>query len=695
MLYNYFEPILSYSHSILYHIYNIQYIPYAALEPAISLFFTKPKPFVCTKLKSAVVRGSNSAGKFSAATMIIEKVELGTGNVSASPTYKSPFNIGDEVEVTREELGYSGARYEAIIVEPLKPATPAPNPKSQNMKRGFWVQYKHLLSDEGESVPKREFVRKRSLLRPAPPIATKDQRRSFRVNDVVDAFHLAGWWTGVVVSIVCDDGGNGCRFRVAFKDPDEELEFAEHDLRFHLDWVCENWVRPVPPLEKTPPRLGTSSAACDHAIKGTTSSKKKLEICDTSTDGVQPLKKLKSRKHVVEGLENREFTRPLVSGKALTRKPTLLGSVDNQSSHAMEESKNCSSTKITRSSGDRNKLVVQEGGDIELNKEDIENVVDVGILAPCVHSLKRTGDKNGKLSDSEFESVEGSRGRSTVHLSDHRSLSVTQGVEKQVLESTLHDSVNEQNATYQAELSSSKTNGINTSAGASAAAVQPCAGTTTQQPNEMSNAEHSSVTRLEPRLVLPFKKNSALWREFESMEIFTKIAQNPHFSPLAQYEEKKREEVALLKMTKYVFFVERIPKLTIAELNSSALVNDMLDSIKDLEEYGFDLMLIKRHLNELLLNNEKQIHLRKKLEEEEEKIKKCDHEKAIAKNEINKIALKIKDLEKELMSAKTMIETMDHHIKVSRSVKGAIRDDIRHVELDFEGTVASVKQIFS
>lgn len=39
------------------------------------------------------------------------------------------------------------------------------------------------------------------------------------------------------------------------------------------------------------------------------------------------------------------------------------------------------------------------------------------------------------------------------------------GVEKQVLESTVRDSVNEQNATNQAELSSVKTDGINTSAG--------------------------------------------------------------------------------------------------------------------------------------------------------------------------------------------------------------------------------------
>ncbi|XP_060205898.1 DUF724 domain-containing protein 6-like isoform X3 [Lycium barbarum] len=554
--------------------------------------------------------------------MIIEKVELKTGNASTSPTNYSPFKIGDEVEVTREEIGFTGALYEAIIVEPLKPT---------------------------------------------------------------------GWWTGVVVKVVGngDVDGNTCRFRVAFKEPDEELEFDEHELRLHLDWVGgNNWVRPG---EKMPLQLGTSSAALDHTIKETTSSNKKLEM-EIRTDGVRPPKKLRSRKHRVEALENQEFPRPLVSGKAFTRKPRTLGSIDNQSSHAMEESKNCSSIEITRSSGNCNKLV-EEGVDRELNKEDIENVVDVGILAPCVRSLKRTRDEDGKQGDSKFQIVEGTRERSTVDQSAHRSLAVPPGMEKQLLESTLHDSVNQQNAN-QAELSSTKTSGINTSAGVSAAAVQQRAGPTTQQPKKMPNAELSSITP-EPSLELPFKKNSALWREFESMEIFAKIPQNPHFSPLIQYEEKKREEVALLKMTNYAFFVERIPKLTVAELNSSDLISDMLDSIKDLEEYGFDLVPVKRHLKDLLSNNEKQTHLRNKLEEEEGKIRKCYSHKAIAKIEINKIALKIRDLEKELMSAKNVLETMDSHIKVSKSVKGAICDDLRHVERDIEGTVASVKQIFS
>lgn len=53
--------------------------------------------------------------------------------------------------------------------------------------------------------------------------------------------------------------------------------------------------------------------------------------------------------------------------------------------------------------GDVEKVV-----DRELNEEDI-GTVDVGILAaknPGVHSLKRTGDKDGELSDPKVQTVE-------------------------------------------------------------------------------------------------------------------------------------------------------------------------------------------------------------------------------------------------------------------------------------------------
>ncbi|XP_009627987.1 DUF724 domain-containing protein 7-like isoform X1 [Nicotiana tomentosiformis] len=226
----------------------------------------------------------------------------------------------------------------------------------------------------------------------------------------------------------------------------------------------------------------------------------------------------------------------------------------------------------------------------------------------------------------------------------------------------------------------------------STAAVQPFVGTNIQLPNGMLDGELNSITTPERSPALPFKKNSNLWEVFESMNEFAKLPQSPHFSPLAQYEEEKREEAALQQMIKYVLIVEKILELAIAELSNSTLINDMLASFKDLEEYGFDVMPIKRHLNDLLLENEKKAQLRRKLEEVEVRIRNHNLKKVKTENEIDKIGMKLKDLEKELMSAKNVKEAKDHDIMVLSSERGAICDDIRHLQLDNERILASMKQ---
>nr|XP_016442505.1 PREDICTED: uncharacterized protein LOC107767909 isoform X1 [Nicotiana tabacum] len=637
---------------------------------------------------------------------IIEEKVVKMENDVSSPTNNSfvePFfSIGSEVEVSTEEKGYSGAWYEATIIAPPKSTTPASNnsDSSNKSKRkiwGYWVEYKHLLDDKDGSTHLREYIRKRSILRPAPPTWMEDERLCFRVTDVVDAFHLAGWWTGVVVRVVGTGPGSiGCKFRVAFKDPDEELEFSQRDLRFHLDWVDGNWKRAITSHLNTALQDGSATAAKDQTNKGTSDAKKNLEISESRSDVVQPMKKLKTKKNVVEALENQHFPGPLVSWKVLTRRARKVGSVNNQSSHAMEENVDCSPAGITHSTdidcskqGDVEKVV-----DRELNEEDI-GTVDVGILAaknPGVHSLKRTGDKDGELSDPKVQTVEESSKESTKNLSDHGSLTVLQGVETQVPGSTLHDTVNEQNAINQIKLTS--TDEISISAGASPTAVQPCTGTSSRHSNEWPDAALSSITTPEPSLALPFQKNSTVWRSLESMEIFAKIPQNPHFSPLAEHEEEKREELALQKMLKYAFLGDKISKLTIADLKNSMVINDILTSLEDLEECGFDVMQIKCPLDDLLLNSERQIQFKNKLDEIKGRTRDCILERAEAEKEISKIAMKVNELEKELMFAKNTIETKDQEIIVLRSKETAISDEIRQVQLDFEGASASLKQTF-
>ncbi|XP_019231676.1 PREDICTED: DUF724 domain-containing protein 6-like isoform X4 [Nicotiana attenuata] len=349
-----------------------------------------------------------------------------------------------------------------------------------------------------------------------------------------------------------------------------------------------------------------------------------------------------------------------------TRRPGKVGWVDNQSGHVMEESTDCSPAGTAHSI------------DRDCSKQgDVENVINREL---------NEEDKDEELIDPKVKMVEDSVKGSTKNLSDHGKLAVLEGVEKQVSGSTLHDTVSEQNATNQVELTS--THGMSTSAGASPTAVQPCAWNSPQQSNEGPDAALSSIATLKPSLALPFQKSSTVWSSLESMEIFAKFPQNPHFSPLAEHEEVKREELALQKMLKYAFLGDKISKLTIADLKNSMVINDILTCLKDLEECGFDVMQIKRPLDDLL-NRERQIQFQNKFDEIKGRIRDCNLESEEAEKEISKITMKVKDLEKELMSAKERIEMKDQVIFVLRSEESVIRDEIHQVQLDFERTAAS------
>ncbi|XP_019231675.1 PREDICTED: DUF724 domain-containing protein 6-like isoform X3 [Nicotiana attenuata] len=375
---------------------------------------------------------------------------------------------------------------------------------------------------------------------------------------------------------------------------------------------------------------------------------------DQTNKGTSDCKKLRKNLEISESRDD------------VTRRPGKVGWVDNQSGHVMEESTDCSPAGTAHSI------------DRDCSKQgDVENVINREL---------NEEDKDEELIDPKVKMVEDSVKGSTKNLSDHGKLAVLEGVEKQVSGSTLHDTVSEQNATNQVELTS--THGMSTSAGASPTAVQPCAWNSPQQSNEGPDAALSSIATLKPSLALPFQKSSTVWSSLESMEIFAKFPQNPHFSPLAEHEEVKREELALQKMLKYAFLGDKISKLTIADLKNSMVINDILTCLKDLEECGFDVMQIKRPLDDLL-NRERQIQFQNKFDEIKGRIRDCNLESEEAEKEISKITMKVKDLEKELMSAKERIEMKDQVIFVLRSEESVIRDEIHQVQLDFERTAAS------
>ncbi|KAA8533349.1 hypothetical protein F0562_033118 [Nyssa sinensis] len=147
------------------------------------------------------------------------------------------FAKGSLVEVRIDQEGFDGAWYVATVVN-----IPSETKKIRTSSSGkYLVKYQTLLADDNGSEPLVEHVDDVKFLRPLPPTETTDDQNhqhSFEVNDIVDAFHRDGWWTGVITRVV-----DNSKFAVHFHNPPDEIEFSSSVLRVHREWVDCKWVR--------------------------------------------------------------------------------------------------------------------------------------------------------------------------------------------------------------------------------------------------------------------------------------------------------------------------------------------------------------------------------------------------------------------------------------------------------------------
>ncbi|XP_040370085.1 DUF724 domain-containing protein 6 isoform X3 [Rosa chinensis] len=143
------------------------------------------------------------------------------------------FTQGANVEVCSKEKGSEGAWFPATILEP--PANSSASKRKTFTSNKVLIQYKTLVSDKDPTKPLVEHTTV-GLLRQPPPADNAEEER-FEENDVVDAFHLEGWWTGLVMSVV------GEKYGVGFKKPPDYLELERSKLRSHWDWDHGVWTR--------------------------------------------------------------------------------------------------------------------------------------------------------------------------------------------------------------------------------------------------------------------------------------------------------------------------------------------------------------------------------------------------------------------------------------------------------------------
>lgn len=186
---------------------------------------------------------------------------------------------------------------------------------------------------------------------------------------------------------------------------------------------------------------------------------------------------------------------------------------------------------------------------------------------------------------------------------------------------------------------------------------------------------------------LPFMKSSPVWKMIESMDVFRRMPQNPHFQPLCKCKEEQREGMAIGNMVTFSSLVDKIYKLQFDDPES--IFQSTSESLIDLEKYGFDVTVLQNRVNELLSVKDKQEKFQQEAKDAESKIKEHRSQKTKLGEEMDGIARKINELQKKLASMKSEMDGKDDEIARLQLHFGAVNQSIFNSRLDFEKLAAA------
>ncbi|XP_022869379.1 DUF724 domain-containing protein 5-like isoform X3 [Olea europaea var. sylvestris] len=203
---------------------------------------------------------------------------------------------------------------------------------------------------------------------------------------------------------------------------------------------------------------------------------------------------------------------------------------------------------------------------------------------------------------------------------------------------------------------------------------------------QASGFEDNGAIVLSEQQILPFVKKNVLWKTIESMEIFGKAPQKPHFQPLEHFKESLREGLAIGYMVTFASVVEKASKLLFNDPKS--IMVDILETLSDLEKYGFDVGVVRDRVLELIAMKDKHEKLLSQVEELNSQIAQQNLEKSKIDEEIGKISTQIIELQKKLSLAESSKELKGQAIASLQSRLEEIEENIRTAEFDFEGLAA-------
>ncbi|CAL9214549.1 unnamed protein product [Arabidopsis halleri] len=555
------------------------------------------------------------------------------------------------------------------------------------------------LLDKNPWSPLTEFV-DQSLIRPVPPEDLNDGV-VFEEGLMVDAYLKYGWWTCVVIKTLEDE-----KCWVYFDSPPDIIEVENKKLRVHLDWTGFKWVRPDNKelVKSVVYSCGTMlELRLDFAwlpvivIKELENGKRfivkhwgKSFTCREESgiitvdslsvrpmqppfsvgefdllDHVEVFSHFEWRQGVVRGIvfEGRYMVSFGATRAASQFSHSDLRPLMEWKDGVWHKRTKPKGQKETSLDGKRNKSVALDTGNVQTKElpgngmaNDVVN--EKGSGSHITQGMTATMNKTqGKISPEPMKNQIGSRNEPTREKMPvkHYSKVYTRKRKRGQLE---HNSdLNE----------------------------------TDRTPNVVknvgSNVEETQAKDTE--MVLPFAKKSPCWKIYESTEVFKRVPQSPHFSPLLKSKEDFREGYALGLMVIYSGLLEKFKDLE-TDVPVSQL-NSLKDSFSELEKYGFSVTTALSRIDKLLALKDRQLNILEALKGFDKEMTDEYSSNRKAKQEFDKIERKILELHRQEAALEKQkeaaTEQKDAAYKKICQMESCVKDldvELEGVEFEFE-----------
>ncbi|KAM2685540.1 hypothetical protein FF1_047237 [Malus domestica] len=180
----------------------------------------------------------------------------------------------------------------------------------------------------------------------------------------------------------------------------------------------------------------------------------------------------------------------------------------------------------------------------------------------------------------------------------------------------------------------------------------------------------------------PFVKSSPVWKTIETLEVFKKFPQNPHFRPLIECKEEYREGSAIGNMITFSSLADKISRLQFDDHRN--VLGSILESLLDLEKYGFNVTVLRGRVNDLLSVKDRHGRFQVESKDAEHKIMEHSHEKTKLVEDAEHIAKKIIELQDKHASMKSEMEAKDHEIARLKMHMDSMNEGIQSARSDFE-----------